>query len=71
MIMIRVVAEGQQPEEINHMPETAPSKRILKAAPNYGKKVMGPLIAEQIGVEKLCQSCKHFQSWIQQMMALE
>lgn len=53
-------------ELINESPETAPSKRIIKHIPAYeGQKAqVGPMIAEDIGLTKLRESCPHFNEWI-------
>lgn len=54
------------PEEINESPQTAPSKRIIQYLPNYeGQKAqVGPLVAEDIGLNLLRQKCPHFNEWI-------
>jgi hypothetical protein len=48
------------PEDINHRPDTAPSKRIIAVMPTYQKTFHGPLIASSIGLDALRQSCPHF-----------
>ncbi len=57
------------PEEINESPKTAPSKRIIQYLPNYeGQKAqVGPLIAEDIGLNLLRQKCRHFNEWISKL----
>lgn len=54
------------PEDINNSPETAPSKRILKAFPKgtYSKTEHGPIIAEQIGIEAIRNACPQFNAWL-------
>jgi hypothetical protein len=54
------------PEEINESPQTAPSKRIMQHLPDYeGQKAqVGPLVAEEIGMNILRHKCKHFNDWI-------
>jgi hypothetical protein len=54
------------PEEINESPQSAPSKRIIQYLPNYeGQKAqVGPLVAEDIGLNLLRQKCPHFNEWI-------
>jgi len=54
------------PEEINESPQTAPSKRIIQYLPDYeGQKAqVGPLIAEDIGMNLLRKKCPHFNEWI-------
>ena len=57
---------GMNPEEINEKPTTSPSKRVIKYVPEYeGQKAqVGPLVAEDIGLDKLRECCKHFNNWI-------
>ncbi len=54
------------PEEINESPQTAPSKRIIQHLPDYeGQKAqVGPLVAEDIGLNSLREKCPHFNEWI-------
>ncbi len=56
----------QNPEEINDSPHTAPSKRIIRFIPAYEgqKEQVGPLIASDIGIDKLRAKCPHFNEWI-------
>lgn len=52
------------PEDINDSPETAPSKRILSIFPagTYSKTEHGPIIAEEIGLEKFASNAQHSMS---------
>lgn len=61
--------QGMNPEEINETPQTAPSKRIIQHLPDYeGQKAqVGPLVAEDIGLNLLRQRCPHFNDWITQL----
>jgi len=59
-----VRASFKTPEHINNLPETAPSKRIKAAIPNYSKIHDGIEIAGRIGVDKISRECKHFKRWI-------
>lgn len=52
------------PEEINEHPDTAPSKRILSAWQGYQKTFHGPLIACDIGLDKIRAACPHFHQWL-------
>lgn len=54
----------KNPELINNSPETAPSKRILAAIPEYDKATAGPAVAGQIGIQKLREKCRHFHEWL-------
>lgn len=64
--LVRMVSGYKSPELINDGPETAPSKRIIKAIPEYeGRKVSaGPLVADKIGLPLLRQHCRHFNDWL-------
>ena len=55
------------PEEINEQPQTSPSKRILAAWQGYQKTVHGPLIACDIGLDKIREACPHFNQWLLKM----
>ena len=46
------------------LPETAPSKRILKVYPKYRKTTQGPVIVQRIGLDKIRVECKHFDWWV-------
>ena len=61
--------QGMNPEEINETPQTAPSKRIIQHLPDYeGQKAqVGPMVAEDIGLNLLRQHCPHFNDWITQL----
>ncbi|WP_080965590.1 DUF4276 family protein [Chromobacterium subtsugae] len=58
------------PEDINDGPLTAPSKRIIENMPEYQKTVHGPLIACDIGLDAIRQSCPHFHEWLNTLEAL-
>jgi len=58
------------PEDINNSPETAPSKRILAAVPNYRKTLHGPLIAGDIGIDVIREECPHFDAWVDKIAQL-
>jgi hypothetical protein len=57
---------GMNPEEINELPQSSPSKRIIMFLPNYKvqKAQVGPLVAEDIGLNLLREKCPHFNEWI-------
>lgn len=52
------------PEHINDSPQTAPSKRIEKAFPQYRKVSLGLLIAREISLPNIRSRCLHFDSWL-------
>ena len=60
----KVKAEFPNPEDINNSPKTAPSKRLENAVPGYQKVLYGNCIAMDIGLNKIRQSCPHFNEWI-------
>lgn len=59
------------PEHINNSPETAPSKRILRAFEpgTYSKTEHGPIIAAEIGIDKIRKQCPRFDRWIGKLQA--
>ena len=59
-----IARQTLMPEEINEHPDTAPSKRILSAWQGYQKTFHGPLIACDIGLDKIRAACPHFHQWL-------
>jgi len=66
----RVTVGFSSPEEINDGRETHPSARVTDLAPTYRKALHGPLAAGRIGLEKMRQSCPHFDGWVSRLEAL-
>lgn len=69
------VAQFPNVEEINHTAEGAPSKRIAKHLPVYEKYTRSDQngainVLEVTGLDKLRESCSHFDSWLQQLEGL-
>lgn len=64
--------EFKNPELINQGPETAPSKRIIRVYPRYenNKSIIGPMIANEIGVGTLKTTCRHFGEWLTKLELL-
>lgn len=58
------------PEDINDSPDTAPSKQIANAIPQYVKRVDGPMIAEAIGLDRIRAECPRFNAWVARMESL-
>ncbi|MEN6351577.1 MAG: DUF4276 family protein [Syntrophomonas sp.] len=52
------------PELINDGQMTAPSKRIIKKIPEYEKVLVGPKVANAIGLEQIRLKCPHFDEWV-------
>ena len=57
-------SQFQTPEDINDNRNTAPSKRIKKIVPRYKKKVDGPLLAMEMGLDKIRTECRRFNGWV-------
>lgn len=55
------------PELVNDGPDTAPSKRILKACPEYHKVVDGPDAIELLGLDALRAACPHLDAWLKRL----
>ncbi len=58
------------PEDINDDPDTAPSKRIERVMPRYRKAADGPLVAEEIGLDKIRAECRRFNEWVTRLETL-
>ena len=61
---------GDDPEAINDSYETCPSRRILSIAPRYKKVVHGAIVTGRIGMDALCDRCRHFSDWIDRLVAM-
>lgn len=57
------------PEAVDDGPETAPSKRLLRAIPSWRKRVQGPSIAAAIGLPRLRERCPRFGRWLEWLEA--
>ena len=58
------------PEDINDSCETAPSKRIARAIPRYDKRLHGPVLAEEIGLDRIRAECPRFDAWVRRLESL-
>jgi hypothetical protein len=60
------------PELIDDGPDTAPSKRIIAEIPDYegAKSVVGPQVAELIGLNVIRGKCPHFAAWLARLEKL-
>ena len=67
-----MVAQEISPEHINDGATTAPSKRIIRAIPEYeGRKASaGPIVAGQIGLPTMRAKCAHFADWLGKLESL-
>jgi len=63
--LLNNVLNNLEPEEINELPNTAPSKRIINIiGKEYRKNVHGIIVAKAIGLTKMREKCPHFNEWI-------
>ena len=70
---LRDIAAGyDDPEMIDDGTHTAPSKRIVSVFPDYAraKSVIGPQVAQRIGIEAIRQKCSHFDKWLKKLESL-
>ena len=71
MAALRAVREQfTTPEDINDNYETAPSRRIASVIPRYGKRLHGPILAEEIGLDRIRAACPRFDAWVRRLEAL-
>ena len=54
-------------ELINDSPQTAPSKRLIKAIPKYDKVTFGNILLMEIGLKKLRENNMSFNIWINKL----
>ena len=59
------------PEDINDRSDTAPSKRIASAIPDYDKVLGGALAAEAIGLDAMRRECPRFSAWMNRLESLD
>lgn len=55
------------PEHINH--GQPPAHRIKSVIPTYRKRINGPTIAQDIGLEKIKLGCPHFAEWFDSLVS--
>jgi len=60
----RVVRLESSPELVNDGIDTAPSKRIKKAYPQYEKTLHGPLVIADAGIDTIRSTCPHTNDWL-------
>lgn len=68
-----VITRCGSPEAINNSPQTAPSKRLDHWSPNnnFLKTTMGITIAEEIGIDKMRDSCPLFDIWLEKFEEIQ
>jgi hypothetical protein len=64
--LARLAEAYASPELIDDGQQTAPSKRIAKEIYQYPgvKPTAGPVIAEEIGLDRIRKACPHFNDWL-------
>ena len=69
---LAIETDSINPEDINETPEGAPSKRITRHIAAYCKQktTAGVITAENIGLEKIRNSCPHFNDWISRLESI-
>jgi hypothetical protein len=70
---LQAIADAHEsPELIDGGSHTAPSKRIIAELPDYdgAKSVVGPQVAELIGLPTIRDRCPHFDQWVQKLEQL-
>lgn len=65
-----IMSKFSSPEEINESYDTVPSRRLKKIFSAYSKTLNSPNIASRIGLAKIREACKHFNSWLQTLKQL-
>lgn len=65
-----IVDNYDNPEDINSSPEGAPSKRLLKIAPEYDKVMYGNIIALEIGMITILDKCPRFREWVKTLITV-
>ena len=58
-----ILEEFSNPEDINHSPETAPSKRLLSIF-NYKKVADSALVLKDVDINLLRRRCPRFDMWV-------
>ena len=58
------------PEDINDRAETAPGKRIARLIPHYNKRVHGPDVAKETGLDIIRKECVRFNEWLTRLESL-
>ncbi len=62
--LIQINEHFSNPEDINDDPHTAPSKRMQAIYKAYDKEFDGPYVTLNLGLDKLRQTCSHFNKWV-------
>jgi hypothetical protein len=65
----RIVQLASGPEMVNDGVDTAPSKRIMRAYPQYAKTIDGPLVIAEAGLDAIRSTCPHADDWLRELEA--
>lgn len=63
----RIVQLNSGPELVNDGVDTAPSKRIMRAYPQYAKTIDGPLVVAESGLDTIRSTCPHAGDWLSEV----
>lgn len=63
----KVVHLESGPELVNDGVDTAPSKRIMSAYPQYAKTIDGPLVIAEAGLGAIRSTCPHADDWLREL----
>jgi hypothetical protein len=68
---LQAIADGKTTPELIDA-DSAPSKRIEAVLPDYkgAKRVVGPQVAERIGLDVIRSKCPHFAAWLSHLEQL-
>ena len=68
--LVELCQRFASPEHIDHGQTTHPSAQIGSLFQDYEKTVDGPLLAADIGLEVIRESCSHFDQWLTSLESL-
>lgn len=69
-MLCRVRDSFETPEHIDDGKDTAPSKRIIAAIPEYDKIVAGSLVSMDTSIDRIREECRHFSEWVDKLCSL-
>ena len=58
------------PEEIDEGSRTHPAARIRRYFPGYQKRLHGPRVVQDIGLNRIRRQCPHFNEWLRRLESL-
>lgn len=61
----KVFENYPNPEDINDQPMTTPSARLKHHLKSYDKVIMGPILAQETGLQTIRKRCPRFNKWIE------